>query len=215
MESAERDAAARAAVREVKAGMVVGLGTGDTAERAIRALAERQLAIVTVATSQRSATLARSLGLRVHEPEQEESLHLTIDGADEIDPELRLLKGAGGALTREKLVARASQRLLIVADEAKLVGALGERHRLPVEILPFARRWTLARLSEMKLDPVVREGFVTDNGGVIADCRIHGDLTDLARALKQLPGVIEHGLFLDEASAIYVGRPGSVEVRLR
>ena len=208
---AARDAAARAAAAEARPGMLVGLGTGDTAERAIRALAERRLAIVTVATSQRSAALARQLGLEVRDPDEVDHLDLTIDGADEIDPRLRLLKGAGGALTREKLVARASRRLIIVADELKLVAALGEKHRLPVEILPFARRWTLARLP----DPVLREGFVTDNGGLIADCRVEGDPVALAASLERTPGVVEHGLFLDEAAAAYIGTGGGVEVRGR
>src|SRR5258706_1406234 len=167
-----RDAAAGAAGAEVQADMLVGLGTGDTAERAIRALAERKLNLVCVATSHRSAALAASLGMTLREPDQVTALDLTIDGADEIDPLLRLIKGAGGALTREKLVARASKRLVIVADEGKLVGALGEKHRLPVEMLAFGRRWTLARLSALGLDPIVREGFVTDNGGLLAARRM-------------------------------------------
>jgi ribose 5-phosphate isomerase A len=211
-----RDAAAGAAADEVQADMLVGLGTGDTAERAIRALAERRLKIICVATSQRSAALAASLGLALREPDQVAALDLTMDGADEIDPRLRLIKGAGGALTREKLVARASRRLVIVADEGKLVGALGEKHRLPVEILDFGRRWTVARLAELGLDPIVREGFVTDNGGLIADCRLAGDAAELARTLKLLPGVVEHGLFLDEAAAAYIGgADGRVTIRTR
>jgi ribose 5-phosphate isomerase A len=213
MNDPRRDAAARAAVAEVQSGMLVGLGTGDTAERAIRALAERQVAVVTVATSRRSAELAQQLGLTVGEPGA--APDLTIDGADEIDSQLRLLKGAGGALTREKLVARASRRLVIVADEDKLVQALGEKHRLPVEILAFGGPWTLARLEQLGLDPVLREGFITDNGGLIADCRVTGDLSELARTLKLLPGVIEHGLFLDEAAAVYIGRGDGVERRAR
>jgi ribose 5-phosphate isomerase A len=204
-----RDAAARAAVGEVQDGMLVGLGTGDTAERAIRALAGRQ--IVCVATSRRSAELAEKLGLTTRSADEVSALDLTIDGADEIDPSLRLIKGAGGALTREKIVARASKRLIIVADEGKLVGALGEKHRLPVELLPFGRRWTLERLAALGLDPVVREGFVSDNGGLIADCRVVGDVAELARNLDAIAGVVEHGLFLDEAAAAYVGRAdGSV-----
>jgi ribose 5-phosphate isomerase A len=208
-----RDAAARAAVAEVQPGMLVGLGTGDTAERAIRALAERRLDVVTIATSRRSAELARQLGLEVREPGG--APDLVIDGADEIDPSLRLLKGAGGALTREKLVARAGRRLVIVADQDKLVQRLGEKHRLPVEMVSFGHVWTMARLAALGLEPLLREGFVTDNGGLIADCRLAGDAAELARALDELPGVIEHGLFLDEAAAAYIGCADRVEIRSR
>jgi ribose 5-phosphate isomerase A len=198
-----RDRAAQAAVAEVKDGMVVGLGTGDTAARAVRALAGR--AIEGVPTSQRTAELARSLGIRLREPNVEPDLtiDLTIDGADEVDPLLRLVKGGGGALTREKLVARASKRLLIVVDEEKRVSRLGETRRLPVEILAFGARWTMKRLRE--LDPRLREGFVTENGGLVIDCLLVGDPAELARRLDATPGVIEHGLFLEEASVVYVG----------
>src|SRR5207237_10460815 len=102
--------------------------------------------------------------------------------------------------------ARASRRVVSGAGEGKLVGALGEKHRLPVEVLSFGRRWTLARLGELGLGPMVREGFVSDNGGLTADCRLaDGDVVELARALDGIPGVIEHGLFLDEAAAAYIG----------
>ena len=152
----------------------------------------------------------------MRDPDEVAALDLTIDGADEIDPALRLLKGAGGALTREKLVARASRRLVIVADQGKRVESLGEKHRLPVEILAFARRWTLRRLEALGLDPVLRPGFVSDNGGLIADCRLPAvDVAELAQALKLLPGVVEHGLFLDEASAAYIGSGAGVEVIAR
>jgi ribose 5-phosphate isomerase A len=199
-----RDRAAEAAVSEVEDGMIVGLGTGDTAARAVRALAGR--AIEGVPTSQRTAELARSLGIRLREPDVE--IDVTIDGADEVDPLLRLVKGGGGALTREKLVARASKRLVIVADEEKRVSRLGEKRRLPVEILPFGARWTMKRLEQ--LDPKLREGFVTENGGLVIDCELVGDPLQLAELLDATPGVIEHGLFLDEASVVYVGGPSGV-----
>ena len=206
-----RDRAAQAAVAHVEDGMIVGLGSGDTAARAIRLLGGRR--IVGVATSDKSAALARSLGITVRAPDEVEAIDLTIDGADEIDPALRLIKGGGGAHTREKLVARASRELVIVADADKRVARLGERMPLPVEILPFAQRWTLARLAALGLPPVVREGFVTDNGNVIADCALGPveDLAALAAALKALPGVVEHGLFLDEATLAYVGRADGVD----
>lgn len=206
-----RDRAAQAAVAHVEDSMIVGLGSGDTAARAIRLLAGRR--IVGVATSDKSAALARSLGIPVRAPDEVAAIDLTIDGADEIDPALRLVKGGGGAHTREKLVARASKELIIVADADKRVARLGERMPLPVEILPFAQRWTLARLAALGLPPVVREGFVTDNGNVIADCALGpvDDLAALAAAVKALPGVVEHGLFLDEATLAYVGHADGVD----
>jgi ribose 5-phosphate isomerase A len=210
-----RDRAAQAAVAHVADGMIVGLGSGDTASRAIRMLGGR--AIVGVATSEKSAALARSVGIEVRPPEAVRAIDLTIDGADEIDPELRLIKGGGGAHTREKLVARASKQMIVVADEQKRVQRLGEHMRLPVEILPFAHTWTLARLAVLGLPPVVRAGFVTDNGNLIADCALGpvADLAALATALKALPGVVEHGLFLDEATIAYVGRADGVDRLIR
>ena len=203
----ERDRAAAAAVLHVADGMVVGLGSGDTARRAIRQLGARRLAISAVATSEESAALARAVGITVRAPEEVAALDLTIDGADEIDPALRLIKGGGAAHTREKLVARASRQLIIVADAAKRVSRLGERMRLPVELLPFAATWTLARLGRMGLEPRLRGGVVTDNGNLIADCALAAGvaLPELAAAIKGEPGVVEHGLFLDEATLAYVG----------
>src|SRR3954469_6801187 len=210
-----RDRAAQAAATHVADGMIVGLGSGDTASRAIRMLGGR--AIVGVATSEKSAALARSVGIEVRAPDDVTAIDLTIDGADEIDAQLRLIKGGGGAHTREKLVARASKQMIVVADTAKRVARLGERMRLPVEILPFAQAWTLARLAALGLPPVVRAGFVTDNGNLIADCALGpaDDLAALAARLKALPGVVEHGLFLDEATSAYVGRADGVDRLVR
>ncbi len=213
MSESPRDRAARAAVAEVKAGMIVGLGSGDTASRAITALGALKLPVVTVATSEASAALARQVGLTVRNPDEVSSIDLTIDGADEIDPQLRLIKGAGGALTREKLVAHASKRLIIVADAEKKVAVLGEKRRLPIEILSFGHRWTLQHIG---MDARLREGFVTDNAGLIADCALPAtDLYQLARMLESLPGVIEHGLFLDEAAIAYIGNQVGVEILAR
>jgi ribose 5-phosphate isomerase A len=219
--SQARDRAVHAALKEVVNGMKVGLGTGDTAGRFIRALGERVrdgLSIVGVATSQSSADLARSLGIPVLAPDEVAALDLTVDGADEIDPQLRLIKGGGGAHTREKLVAHASRKLVIVADWQKKVQRLGERMRLPVEILPFSPRWTMAQLQQLGLLPELRlrDGapVLTDNGGLIVDCALQqeSDLGALAEAIKGLPGVVEHGLFLVEARVVYVGTPDDVEV---
>jgi len=197
-------------VAHVADGMIVGLGSGDTASRAIRLLGGRK--IVGVATSEKSAALARSVGIEVRTPDEVDAIELTIDGADEIDGALRLIKGGGGAHTREKLVAHASRQLIIIVDSDKVVTRLGEHMRLPVEILPFGARWTLARLEALGLPPLVRAGFVTDNGNLIADCALGpvGDLDALATALKALPGVVEHGLFLHEATLAYVGSADGV-----
>lgn len=193
--------------------MVVGLGSGDTATRAIRLLGARKLRITAVATSEASAALGRSLGIDVLAPDDVATIDLTIDGADEIDPQLRLIKGGGAAHTREKLVARASKQLIVVADTQKLVQRLGEKMRLPVEILPFAKRWTLARLDALGLDPQLRAGVTTDNGNLIADCALAPtiDPVALGAAIKALPGVVEHGLFLDEATLVYVGTSTGVD----
>ena len=191
--------------------MIVGLGSGDTAARAVRMLGGRN--IVGVATSEKSAALARSVAIAVRAPDDVAAIDVTIDGADEVDPELRLIKGGGGAHTREKLVARASKQLIIVADADKRVSRLGEHMPLPVEILPFALRWTLARLAVLGLPGTVRAGVVTDNGNLVADCALGpvGDLPALAAALNALPGVVEHGLSLDEATLAYVGRADGVD----
>ncbi len=206
-----RDRAARAAVAHVEDGMIVGLGSGDTAARAIRLLAGRK--IVAVATSERSAALGRSLGLEVRDPEAVASIDLTIDGADEIDAQLRLIKGGGGAHTREKLVARASREMIVVADAGKRVARLGEHARLPVEILPFGQRWTLSGLAALGLEPRLRDGVITDNGNLIADCALPAalDVEALAARIKALAGVVEHGLFLDEATLAYLGSDSGVE----
>lgn len=192
--------------------MVVGLGSGDTAARAIRLLAARRLDIVCVATSERSAALGRDLGLEVRDPEAVAAIDLTIDGADEIDARLRLIKGGGAAHTREKLVAHASAQLLIVVDEGKRVDRLGERAPLPVEILAFGQRWTLSHLAALGLAPRLRAGVHSDSGNPIVDCRLGPvDLATLAGQLDALTGVVEHGLFLEEASLAYVGTAHGVD----
>lgn len=197
--------------------MWVGLGSGDTASRAIRLLGERRLKITCVATSEKSAQLGRDVGLEVRSPDDTQQLDVTIDGADEIDPELRLIKGGGAAHTREKLVAHASAQLIIVADASKRVQRLGDKMRLPVEILPFGARWTIRRLRALAIDPVLREGVTTDNGNLIVDCKLipADDVHELANELDSTAGVVEHGLFLDEATIVYVGTADGVEKLVR
>ncbi len=210
----EKALAAAAAVAEVRAGMLVGLGTGSTAGHAIRALGARVaqgLAVRAVATSQASDALARRLGIAMLDFADVPRVDLTIDGADEIDPRLYAVKGAGGAMLREKVVAAASDRMVVIADSSKRVAAIGAA-RVPVEILPFARASLLAALGEGAMLRM-RDGapYVTDNGNWIADCRFAlADPTKTAVWLDGMAGVLGHGLFLDEIDAAYVAENGVV-----
>lgn len=224
--AARKRAAAEYAVHAVRAGMVVGLGTGSTADFAIRALAgriEAGLKVVGVATSLRSERLARSLRLPLADLDEVERVDLTIDGADEVErATLSVLKGHGGALLREKLVALASERTVIIVDDSKLVDALGTRFAVPVEVVPFG--WHLpARAMEglggsavLRRDFASGQPYVTDNHNYILDVRFDpiADPASLAREIKVLPGVIDHGLFVDIADEVVVGGPAGIEVLL-
>ena len=209
--------AAEAAVAEVRPGMLVGLGTGSTAAHMIRALGRmvaEGLEIDTVATSVASAELARSLGIRVHDFAGVGRVDLTIDGADEIDERLLVVKGAGGAMLREKCVAAASARMVVIADGAKRVFAIGKA-RVPVEVLPFAAAFVTRLLAE-RSDPALRmtggEPYRTDQDMLVVDC-LFGDLSDphgTAAWLQAIPGVLGHGLFLSEVDAAYLAADGVV-----
>lgn len=221
----QKQLAARWAADQIADGMVVGLGTGSTAIWAVYALGERVrqgLRITGVATSTGTEILARSLGITVISLDDSPSLDIAIDGADEVDPHLNLIKGLGGALLREKLVELAARQLTIVIDQGKLVSVLGSRSPVPVEIVPFGWRRTQARIEALGCRALPRlagaETFVTDNGHYILDCRF-GPLDDaaaLASQIKTLPGVVEHGLFLDLATRAVIGQAdGSVQIRER
>ncbi|MFQ5919531.1 MAG: ribose-5-phosphate isomerase RpiA [Thermoplasmata archaeon] len=206
--------AAEAAADRVQDGMVLGLGTGSTVRYAIEAVGKRVAEgwdLVGVPTSRATARLAEELQIPLTTLDTHPSLDLTIDGADEVDPRLNLIKGLGGALLREKIVAAASEAFLVVVDEGKLVEGLGERAPLPVEILPFGARRTQGRLEALGCEPTLRRDdgtpFRTDNGNYVIHCRFDGiaDPVELARRLKELPGVIEHGLFLGMAETVFVG----------
>ena len=206
--------AAEAALSEVRPGMLVGLGTGSTAAFAIAALGARVragLAITTVATSRRTETLAATHGLRVLPFDDVPQVDLTIDGIDEIDPGLRAIKGGGGAMLREKIVAAASVRMIAIADAGKRVTTLG-RGAVPIEILPFARAWVLRALAELGATPVLRTAR-SDQGNLLADARFDAipDPAALARLLDGVPGLLGHGLFLDEIDAAYIAGDGSVD----
>jgi ribose 5-phosphate isomerase A len=204
--------------------MCLGLGTGSTASAMIEALAARQAGgelrgVCGVPTSEATAALCRRLQVPLTTLAETPELDVVIDGADEIDPGLDLIKGLGGAHLREKVVASAGRAMIVVADESKLVGRLGERAPLPVEVVGFALPVCERMLRERGWEPARRltpEGtpFVTDEGNAILDCR-RDDWTDppaLAAAVKAVPGVVEHGFFLGMATAAVVGTTDGVRV---
>ena len=218
-------AAARRAVAEVEDGMVVGLGSGSTAAFALAGIAERVasgLRIVGIPTSDATAALARRLGIALASLDRHPRVDLTIDGADQVERRtLHLIKGRGGALLREKIVAAASVRLIVAVDESKLVERLGGSTALPVEIVPFGWQTTIDRLTGLGAAPQLRRTdgrpFTTDGGNYIADCAL-GEIADpvaLEARLSAVVGVIETGLFIGMASTIVVGRPAGVEILAR
>lgn len=221
---AARAAAAAAGAQLVSPGMTVGLGSGRAVWKVVELLAEREEllggGITAVAASSRTDELIRAAGIEVAELDGSLELDLVLDGADEVDPSLRLIKGGGGALLREKVVVSAARRFVVVAQIRKRVERLGEGFRLPVEVVRFAWRETRRRVGELLPDPTLRlredgESYVTDEGHFILDSTLPADtdLESLDRALKQLPGVVEHGLFIGLAERALLGRPdGSVEV---
>jgi ribose 5-phosphate isomerase A len=216
--------AAQRAIGFVSAGQVVGLGTGSTAEFAIKGLAElvsEGLLITGVPTSEAAASLARSLSVPLADLNSVPGIDITIDGADEVDPAFNMIKGGGGALTREKLVALSSRRRVYVIDESKLVERLGQSWAVPVEVLPFAWAVSARHLNALGCEPALRgkpeSPFLTDNGNYIIDCRFNSilDAQELERAIKQLPGVVESGLFTGIADVLVIGFGDRVEVRER
>lgn len=212
----QKQAVGEAAAELVESGMRVGLGSGSTAAFFVRALASRRLDIHCVATSEATAHLAASLGLRLSDLDEVESLDLTVDGADEVGPELALIKGGGGALLREKLVWKASARCVVIADQGKVSKVLGG-YPLPVEIIVFGARQTQFRLRAalaefgLAATPALRmlggAPVRTDNGNVIVDipCGAIAEPQRLAAMIKGITGVVEHGLFLGLAKLALVG----------
>jgi ribose 5-phosphate isomerase A len=215
-------AAAKRAVEEVGDGMVIGLGSGSTAAFALEGLAERiagGLRILGIPTSDATAALARRLGVPLTDFDRHRRIDLTIDGADQVERgTLHLIKGLGGALLREKIVAAASARLIVAVDESKLVDRLGGRTALPVEIVTFGRQTTIDRLTALGCAPTLRrtsgQPFTTDGGNYIADCAFPAipDAVALEARLASVVGVVESGLFIGLASTIVVGRPTGVEI---
>ncbi len=210
----EKELAAHQAVSFIKSGMVVGLGTGSTASYMIRSLAkkvEEGLSVVGVPSSERSAVLAESLGIQLSSLEEVGKIDINIDGADEFDPELQLIKGGGGALLREKIIAHNSNHNIIIADSGKQVEKLG-KFKLPVEVIPFAAAVVLPELDRMGLKPKVRmaEGkeFRTDENNCIIDLNIWEieDMNRLNTRLLAIPGIVETGLFLGMTDLLIMGK---------
>jgi ribose 5-phosphate isomerase A len=222
-EEAKRKAALEAA-KHVENGFVVGLGSGSTAAHAIEAIGGRikreSLGVMGVPTSYQAFLLAVKHGIPITTLEEHSMIDVTIDGADQVDTDLNLIKGMGAALAREKIVASASKRNVIVVDETKKVEVLGEgEHPVPIEVLPFAISTVIRRIERLDGKPVLREGkgklgpVITDNGNVVVDAvfGLLNDVADFERKLKMIPGVVETGLFVGLADLVYVGSVSGVE----
>ena len=216
-----KQAAAEGAARLVKKGMVVGLGSGTTMARAIHVLAGLKPNATFVPASSSTQQLASRLGLKLISLDTCDKLDLALDGADEVDPNFNLIKGRGGAHTREKIIASAARRVVIVADRTKLVSRLGERVPVPVEILPFAREYTTRRLAELGGEPRLRltsagAPFTTDDGNYIVDVKFRSIIkpSELEQAINRVPSVVENGIFVGVADEVLVGHEGGC-VRLK
>ncbi|RCX21385.1 ribose-5-phosphate isomerase [Fontibacillus phaseoli] len=217
-----KQAAGYRAAELVRDGMIVGLGTGSTAYYAIEKIGQRVaegLQIRAIATSNASEELAESYGIPLVPASEIHRLDLAIDGADEVDPGMALIKGGGGALLREKLVAMHSDRFIVIADSGKMVSQLGQ-FKLPIEVVPFSYEWTLGQLQrryDVDFEMRTRDGelYVTDNGNYIVDAAF-GKIespAQLSHELKMITGVVDHGLFVDIADMVIVGYDdGATEV---
>ena len=216
----EKEAAARASLQFVKDGQVVGLGTGSTAAYFIKLLGEQVkngLRVRGIPTSDRSRELALSLGIPLTSLDECQEIAVTVDGADEVDRELRLIKGGGGALLREKIVASATRQMIVVADASKQVQRLG-KFPLPVEVIKFAKALVAKRIAAMGAEVQLRaddagKPYLTDENNYILDCRfgVIQDADGLARELSEMPGVVEHGLFIGMASVALFARGSEIE----
>src|SRR5271170_4107549 len=211
----EKELTGRAAAQMVRDGEVVGLGTGSTAYFTVIALGERVkagLKIIGISTSVHTGDLARGIGIRLTTLDEHPEIDITIDGADEVNPQLQLIKGGGGALTREKVIATASKKMVVVADSSKVVPVLG-KFPLPVEVIAFARAVVERKIVSLGGSPKLRvktdgSPYLTDNGNQILDCSF-GQIVDppaLALTLSDTPGIVEHGLFIGLAKLALVGR---------
>ncbi len=216
--------AALEAIKHVKDGFVIGLGSGSTAAYAIKELGIRrrkeELHVLGVPTSYQAFMLAVQNNIPITTLEEHNRLDLTIDGADQIDNELNLIKGMGGALAQEKIVAASSKQLIIIADQSKKVNNLGQNDQpVPVETLRVATPLVMRRIKEMGAQPTIREGkgkvgpIITDNGNIIIDADFGpiNNPAELNASLKQITGIVETGLFIKMADMAYIGTPSTVE----
>ena len=215
----EKEAAARASLRFVHDGDIVGLGTGSTAVHVVNLLGERVragLKIRGIPTSVPTKELAAGLGIPLTTLDEFQQIDVTIDGADEVDPKLRLIKGGGGALLREKIIGSASRKYVIIVDSSKQVPMLG-KFPLPVEVIPFAQALLTKKITALGASVQLRvnssgKPFITDEGHHILDCHF-GQISDpegLAHELERMPGIVEHGLFIGMADTLLVGKGPTV-----
>lgn len=212
--------AAKKSIEFIKNGMTIGLGTGSTVEIMIEELSKKikaGLNVTCVSTSKRTTQFANKFGIIITEFESVGKIDLTIDGADEVDPYLRGIKGGGGALLYEKIVAYNSEKNIWIIDDSKLVNKLGS-FPLPIEVIPFAARKLMVKFEQMRLNPILRKtenkNFITDSGNFIIDCKI-GEIENpvsLEKELKMIPGVVEVGLFIDVADYVIIGYNDRAEV---
>ena len=205
--------AALAALEEIQAGMIVGLGSGSTASIFIRVLGKAGLKVLGIPTSEESRRIAEQVGVRLTTFQEHPTIDVTIDGADEVSPELDLIKGLGGALVREKIVAHASKRVVIVVDESKLVEKLGVKTVIPVEVIPLAVPGILLQLKSARIRERNGQPFVSDNGNVILDWK-HGAIDDpaaLEKQRKSMTGVVDSGIFAGVAKCVIVAGSGGIQ----
>jgi ribose 5-phosphate isomerase A len=218
-EDEQKQAAAAAAVAFIKDNMVVGLGTGSTAAKMVDLVGARVkegLNIIAVPTSEATRQQAEGLGIKVVGLDEVSVIDLTIDGTDEVDPQMRLVKGGGGAHLREKIVASLSDQMIVIAENKKMVEQLGA-FKLPVEVVPFAAGALLPKMEALGAEPALRmrgdDLFKTDEGNLIIDCAFGtiNDPEELALTLSLMPGVVEHGLFINYADRVLVGTDQGVK----
>jgi ribose 5-phosphate isomerase A len=218
-----KEIAAREAVKYVEDGMVVGLGSGSTASIAIKLIgqkiSEEGIDVVGIPTSTASDLLGRAVGIRIGELDEHREVDITIDGADEVDPRLNLVKGLGGALVWEKIVAASTRVEMIVVDDSKMVEFLCQKAPLPVEVVRYSHKTTARRLEVLGCEPTLRlasdgSPFVTDNGNHIVDCRFDGldDPRSMESEINAIPGVVENGLFIGLASKVIVASNDGIRI---
>lgn len=214
--------AAVTSVQLVRSGQIVGLGSGSTANYMIeelgRKIREEQLSIIGVPTSNQTAELALKHGIPLTTLDEHPRLDIAIDGADQVDTELNLIKGMGGALTREKIVGGMADVFVIIVDESKITSKLGIHQVVPVEVIPFAKTPVMSQLSKLGGKPLIRSSkgkcgyFITENGNNIVDVEfVINDVGKLEREIKMIPGVLECGLFVDMARIVFVGSKDGVK----